>query len=69
VRKSWKREAIYSKERAAMQGKIYERFGEKAILEAQKRLCAKCQVSKCFLLPLTTKGEDCPYFKPKGVEK
>ena len=33
------------------------------LAEAKRRLCARCSESPCGLLPLTTKGEDCPYFE------
>lgn len=56
------------REQGIMQKEIRERFGEKAILVARKRLCEKCKALNCSLLPITTRGEDCPYF-PFGVKK
>ena len=57
------------KERQRMQQEIVEQFGEEAIQKAIKRLCSKCAQGFCFLCPLTTEGEDCPYFKLKEVKK
>ncbi|GAH46864.1 unnamed protein product, partial [marine sediment metagenome] len=48
-----------------MQREIEEQFGEEAIQKAKERLCSKCTRRFCSLCPLTTKGEDCPYFKLK----
>lgn len=52
-----------------VRGKIFDEFGEERIKEAKNRLCSKCFYGFCFLMPLTTKGEDCPYFKLKEVKK
>jgi len=64
---------IRSLRRLADEGKvrevIFEKFGEERIKEAKNRLCSKCSYGFCFLMPLTTKGEDCPYFKPKEVKE
>jgi len=54
--------------RASMQQKIVERFGVEKIYEASERLCSKCVVKCPDLFPITTEGEDCPYFKPKESE-
>lgn len=51
--------------RLAMQEAIREKFGEEAIQKARDRLCANCKELNCLLLPITTDGADCPYFKPK----
>jgi len=56
------------KERERMQKEIIEKFGEEAILEARKRLCKECFINCSFLLPLTTEGRDCPYFKQKEAK-
>jgi len=53
------------RERGLIQAEIRERWGEKAIREAKVRLCSKYKVRDCFLLPLTLRGEDCPYFRLK----
>ena len=52
-------------ERELIQTEIRERWGEEAIREARVRLCSECKEFGCFLLPLTLRGEDCPYFRPK----
>lgn len=57
------------KERQRLQTKITERFGEKAILKARKRLCENCVMGSCFLFPITTEGKDCPYFKQKEAKE
>lgn len=54
-----------TRELLTLQQEIIEKFGEEAIQEARKRLCSKCKEDSCFLYPITTKGEDCPYFKLK----
>jgi len=56
-------------ERQTIQKEIKERYGEVAIRKARVRLCSECKERNCSLLPLTLKGEDCPYFKPKEVKK
>lgn len=53
----------------AMKEEIKARFGEKAIAEAQLRLCRNCTVLSCFLFPICTDGKDCPYFKSKEKKK
>jgi RNase P subunit RPR2 len=57
------------KDRVVMQQQIKEKFGVKAVAKAKRRLCAKCKVIGCFLLPITTDGRDCPYFKQREVEE
>lgn len=57
------------KDRVIMQQQIKSKFGVKAIRKAKRRLCAKCNVVDCFLLPITTEGKDCPYFKQREDEK
>lgn len=55
-------------ERVAAQERLRVKYGEAKILEAEKRLCDNCSRQyQCLLLPLTTFGEDCPYFSDKGV--
>ena len=57
------------REQYGMQREIEGQFGEEAIRKATERLCSRCSVPHCFLCPLTTKGEDCPYFELKKVKK
>ena len=49
-----------------MRKTIITKFGQKAIDKAKARLCSHCRFrasNACkTLLPLTTAGEDCPYF-------
>lgn len=51
--------------------KIISQHGVAAIEKAKERLCDNCnhpfQCSIAHLLPLTTKGEDCPYFDKKEI--
>jgi len=53
---------------------IEEKFGEEKLKEAVARLCQKCNRADdidplnwrntgCLLIPLTSDGSDCPYFK------
>ena len=43
---------------------IRNTYGEEAIYNAHSRLCVSCGFSpECKYLPITTKGEDCPYYK------
>ena len=42
---------------------IEEKYGREKIEEAKERLCSACALCPCVLLPITTKGEDCPYYK------
>ena len=57
------------RERIALQDRIREKFGDKAIEKAKERLCTKCVQQTCLLLPICSDGKDCPYFKQKEVEK
>jgi len=45
------------------QAYIRDAFGNEAVAYAKDRLCRTCSVRGCEYLPLTTKGEDCPYHK------
>jgi len=56
-------------ERQALQKEIRETFGEEAIREAKRRLCLNCSFPCPNLLPITSDGKDCPYFKPREVKK
>lgn len=50
--------------RAATQVAIRKRFGDKKLNAAYRRLCCKCVLAgSCLLIPLTTRGKNCPYFK------
>lgn len=44
---------------------IRAHFGMKFITEKLHQLCDRCINEPCRLLPITTKGEDCPYFKER----
>lgn len=54
--------------RFALQHEIWEMYGKKAIQAAKRRLCWKCAVFSCVLLPICLDGQDCPYFEEKEVE-
>lgn len=46
---------------------IVELFGKGKLGAVIERLCGKCRIrDACRLYPITTKGEDCPYYSPKG---
>jgi len=65
-----KNEIATARERIALKEEIRDLDGAKAIKKATKRLCLHCERwSKCFLVPITTKGEDCPYFCRKKEVK
>ena len=60
---------IEKKERELLQKKILERYPDKVAANKAK-FCTVCWAKNCFLLPVTIKGEDCPYFStvsPKQV--
>jgi len=57
------------KERQRMQQEIEEQFGVEAVQKAMEQWCSVCSEPHCFLCPLTTKGEVCPYFKEKENEE
>lgn len=44
---------------------ILGHYASQKIRSAQRRLCFTCAVTDCLLIPITTKGEDCPYHKEK----
>ena len=69
MRKEQKQAAQEAKTRLAMREEIIMKFGIKAVGAATIRLCANCAVSNCFLLPLTSTGEDCPYYRVKEGEE
>ncbi len=58
---------------------ILESFGDDRLKDAVTRLCQFCKRNNhvfnssnwhdvnCHIIPLTTKGEDCPYFERKDV--
>lgn len=52
---------------AELQKIIIDRFGREIINEKRATLCKNCVDYRkpCWLLPLTSTGEDCPYFKSK----
>lgn len=58
--------AAVVKERLATQRQIFEQFGRTLVDLKVKDLCQHCSVLNCSLIPLTSKGADCPYFLPKG---
>ena len=45
-----------------LQKLIRERYGHR-LNETRQRLCQRCKKRGCFLLPITSDGSDCPYFK------
>ena len=50
--------------RAFAKEEIKKQFGIKVLGKAMLRLCKVCQrKDACLLYPITTRGEDCPYFK------
>jgi hypothetical protein len=67
VSKSWKEERAIARDKTDTQNEILDEFGEEAVEKARKRLCAKCSLLVCSLLPLCLDGSDCPYFKLKEV--
>ena len=54
-------------ERETLQAIIKEKYG-KLIEKKKEQLCTVCQeIGKCNnLLPVTTEGADCPYFRKEG---
>jgi len=44
-----------------LQGLIRQKYSDR-IGKARQRLCRECKNAPCFLLPITSNGEDCPYF-------
>jgi len=44
-------------------------FAASLIERKRKELCATCAVSDCLLIPITTKGDDCPYYSPAQKEQ
>lgn len=53
-------------ERETLKSRIRAEFGNEAITTARNRLCLYCKYVPCRLLPITSKGEDCPYFTKGG---
>lgn len=50
------------KGREATQGAIRQRYPDRLLVNYAK-LCQCCRYQKgCKLVPVTTRGEDCPYF-------
>jgi len=54
---------------------LVSKLGMDRVIEAEKRLCGSCRFQSCgvmcepnpTLLPLTSDGQDCPYFIPIGA--
>jgi len=45
------------------QNQIIDRYGDKAVQEAETRLCDKCyRRHYCRLIPICSDGSDCLYF-------
>jgi len=44
---------------------IRKHYTPRQIQERANQLCAGCINHPCNLLPVTTKGEECPYFKER----
>lgn len=51
-------------DRELAQKKIREQYGMTTIKSKVAELCDNCEKNPCHLLPITTQGEDCPYFEP-----
>lgn len=50
---------------------LIAKLGRERVQEAERRLCANCRYSESAIcapnpamLPLTSQGDDCPYFVP-----
>lgn len=57
------------RERQAAINHIINTYGRDRLDNAKVRLCYNCYKGIfCRLLPLTTTGEDCPYFGKKGED-
>ena len=57
-------------DRQKTQSAIIKKYGMTKVDEEKKRLCAICVMGGfCILIPITTTGEDCPYFQDLGQEK
>ncbi|MBA7592335.1 hypothetical protein ES708_34515 [subsurface metagenome] len=53
-----------AKSRTRTKEEIKKQFGIKVIGAVMLRLCKVCAFkSTCYLYPITTRGDDCPYFK------
>ncbi len=61
-----KRVMSEAEERGKLQEIILERYGWDYVKEVMGRLCKTCETNSCLLHPVTTKGEDCPYYKEKN---
>ncbi len=48
---------------------IRDHFDPNLISEKRNDLCYHCRAKECRLLPLTTKGNDCPYFEERPQEE
>ncbi len=51
------------RERKIMHREIVTRYGAGTVTLTIFRLCDNCGEHPCFLLPITTNGDDCPYYK------
>jgi len=52
------------RERKIMHREIIRKHGFGRVSDAQEVLCETCDNRPCFLLPITTNGEVCHYYKP-----
>ncbi len=52
-----------------LQERIKAKFGQEKIHAARMRLCHGCvkETIHCSLLPITSGGGDCPYFRRSGI--
>ena len=44
---------------------VRQKYGD-ALPGLKVRLCDNCAIPNCDILPITTKGEECPYYKKGG---
>ncbi len=70
MRKGTKAERGAGAEREVKKAEVRKLFGMRYIGERVKRLCSVCPYRPtCLLYPVTTKGEDCPYFPETVLEE
>lgn len=63
MRKRDKEAEAVIRDRIESQKIILAKFGQEVIGKAEKRLCSHCTMPCMDILyPITTNGEDCPYF-------
>lgn len=60
------REHFAQVDRQRTQAFIKRKYTARELAAAKRRLCDNCTMPECLLLPLTTRGENCPYFAPRA---